>query len=263
MGLPIIVVGAGGRMGKTICDLVLDNPDMDLVGMVERPEYQPRVAPVDCVVSDDFESVVDTCPENLVVIDFSNPQNSLHTAEVCAKEGISLVIGTTGFSQEEQADLASYARKTRLFWSPNMSVGVSVLQKILPLLVKDLGPDYDVDIAEIHHHNKKDAPSGTALRLGECVAEARGWDLATVRTSGRDGIIGPRPKEEIGIMALRGGSVVGVHTVYFMGAGECIEVTHRAESRANFARGALRAAEWLSKQEAGRLYTMKDMFQEA
>ena len=126
-------------MGKTICDLVLDNPDMDLVGMVERPEYQPRVAPVDCVVSDDFESVVDTCPENLVVIDFSNPQNSLHTAEVCAKEGISLVIGTTGFSQEEQAELASYARKTRLFWSPNMSVGVSVLQKILPLLVKDLG----------------------------------------------------------------------------------------------------------------------------
>lgn len=262
MGLPIIVVGAGGRMGKAICELVLDNPDMDLVGMVERPEHQPHVAPVDCVVSDDFESVASACPENLVVIDFSNPDNSLHTAQICAREGIALVIGTTGFSAEEQATLADYARKTRLFWSPNMSVGVSVLQKILPILVKDLGPDYDIDIAEIHHHNKKDAPSGTALRLGECLAEARGQKLADVRVSGRDGIIGPRPKDEIGIMALRGGSVVGVHTVYFMGDGECIEVTHRAESRANFARGALRAAQWLGTREPGRLYTMKDIFEE-
>ncbi len=262
MGLPIIVVGAGGRMGKIICELVLDHPDMDLCGMVERTEYQPRVAPVDCVVSDDFESVVDACPQEAVVIDFSNPQASLHSAEVAAKRGISLVIGTTGFSPEEQETLKGYARKTRIFWSPNMSVGVSVLQKILPELTRALGPDYDVDIAEIHHHNKKDAPSGTALRLGECVAEARGWDLANVRNSARDGIIGPRPKEEIGIMALRGGDVVGVHTVYFMGPGECIEVTHRAESRANFARGALRAAEWLSGQEAGRLYTMKDLFEQ-
>ena len=187
MGLPIIVVGAGGRMGKIICELVLDHPDMDLCGMVERTEYQPRVAPVDCVVSDDFESVVDACPQEAVVIDFSNPQASLHSAEVAAKRGISLVIGTTGFSPEEQETLKGYARKTRIFWSPNMSVGVSVLQKILPELTRALGPDYDVDIAEIHHHNKTDAPSGTALRLGECVAEAWGWDLANVRNSARDG----------------------------------------------------------------------------
>ena len=260
MGLPIIVVGAGGRMGKTICDQVLDNNDLDLAGMVERPEYQPRLAPPDCVVSDDFESVVDACPDHSVVIDFTNPETSLHSAAICAKAGIGLVIGTTGFSREELDKLAGYARKTRLFWSPNMSVGVSVLQKILPIVVKSLGPDYDMDMSEIHHRNKKDSPSGTALRLAECLAEARGWDLDRVRTSGRDGIIGVRPDEEIGVMALRGGSVVGVHTVYFMGQGETIEITHRAESRVNFARGALRAATWLVDREPGRLYTMDDIF---
>lgn len=260
MGLPIIVVGAGGRMGKNIRDLVLDDPDLDLVGMVERIEHQPRVVPVDCVVSDDFESVAEACPSESVVVDFSNPENSLHTAKICAREGIALVIGTTGFTDEEKETLESYARKTRMFWSPNMSVGVSVLLRVLPDLVKALGPDYDIEISEIHHRNKKDAPSGTALRLGECVAEARGQHLSDVRTSGRDGIVGPRPDGEIGVMALRGGDVVGVHTVYFMGPGETIEVTHRAGSRANFARGALRAARWLVDREPGVLYTMKDMF---
>ncbi len=262
MGLPIIVVGAGGRMGRTICDQVLDNPELDLAGMVERTEYQPRLAPPDCVVSDDFESVVDACPNDSVVIDFTNPETSLGSADICASAGMALVIGTTGFSKEQQDKLAGYAKKTRLFWSPNMSVGVSVLQKILPILVKALGHDYDVEISEIHHRNKKDAPSGTALRLAECVAEAKGWELDRTRTSARDGIIGARPDEEIGVMALRGGSVVGVHTVYFMGQGETIEVTHRAESRVNFARGALRAASWLVGQEPGRLYTMSDIFAE-
>ncbi len=260
MGVPVIVVGAGGRMGKTICGLVLDNPGMELCGMVERTEYQPTVAPVNCVVSDDFESVASACPADSVVIDFSNPEASLHSAQVAARLGIALVIGTTGFDAGQLETLRGCARKTRIFWSPNMSVGVSVLQKILPELTRALGPDYDVDIAEIHHNKKKDSPSGTALRLGECIAEARGWNLDEVRRSGRDGIIGPRPGEEIGIMALRGGDVVGVHTVYFMGPGECIEVTHRAESRTNFARGALRAGMWLRDQEPGRLYTMKDLF---
>lgn len=259
MGVPIIVVGAGGRMGKTICDLVMDNPELEMAGMVERTEYQPTVIPVDCVVSDDLESVVAACPENTVVVDFSSPESSLHSAEVAADRHVALVIGTTGFSAEQLEKLRRYAQKTRIFWSPNMSVGVSVLQKILPLLTKSLGEDYDVDIVEIHHNRKKDSPSGTALRLAECVAEARDWNLDVVRTSGRDGLVGPRPKKELGVMAVRGGDVVGVHTVYFMGPGECIEVTHRAESRANFARGALRAAQWLAGQEAGKLYTMSDM----
>ncbi len=259
MGIPVIVVGAGGRMGTVICKMALDSDEMELVGMVERTEYQPTVVPVDCVVSDDLESVVKNCPENAVVIDFSSPESSLHTAEVCVDHKLPLVIGTTGFTQEQLDILRGNARKTRLFWSPNMSVGVSVLQKILPMLTKSLGPDYDVDIVEVHHSRKKDSPSGTALRLGECVSAARGWEFSKVMKPGRDGLVGPRPKEEIGVLAVRGGDVVGVHTVYFMGPGECIEVTHRAESRANFARGALRAAAWLVGQEPGRLYEMGDV----
>ncbi len=259
MGLPVIVVGAGGRMGKTICDMVMSDSDLDMAGMVERTEYQPTVVPVDCVISDDLDAVIGTCPDGAVIVDFSSPESSLHSAEIAAERHVPLVIGTTGFSAEQVQKLNKYAGETPLFWSPNMSVGISVLQKILPLLVQGLGSDYDVDITEIHHNKKKDSPSGTAIRLGECIAAAKGWDLAKVRNSGRNGIIGPRPKEEIGIMAVRGGDVVGVHTVYFMGPGETIEVTHRAESRANFAGGALRACKWLAKQKAGRLYNMQDM----
>ncbi len=260
MSLPVIVVGAGGRMGKTICDMVLENSGLALAGMVERTEYQPAVVPVDCVISDDLETVVSACPEDSVIVDFSCPECSLHSAEVAARKKVALVIGTTGFAAGQLDQLRAFAEETPIFWSPNMSVGISVLQKVLPQLVKSLGGDYDVDITEIHHNRKKDSPSGTALRLGECIADAKGFDFDKVRTSCRDGIIGPRPKEEIGIMAVRGGDVVGVHTVYFMGPGETIEVTHRAESRANFAGGALRAAQWLAGQSAGKLYSMNDIF---
>ena len=184
----------------------------------------------------------------------------MHSAAVAAECGVPLVIGTTGLSAGQKEDLGRLAERTPLFWAPNMSIGVTVLARLLPQLTKALGEDYDADIVEIHHCRKKDAPSGTALRLGEAVAQARDWELEDVRCSARDGIIGPRPKRQIGIQAVRGGDVVGVHTVYFMGPGECIEVTHRAESRENFAGGALRAARWLVQQKPGRLYTMDDMF---
>ena len=259
MSLPIIVVGAGGRMGKTICGLVQESDAMTLAGMVERKEFQPA-APEGCLVSDDLDAVAAACPRESCIIDFSAPQSSVHSARTAAARGLALVIGTTGLDEAQKAEIAECARKAPIFWSPNMSVGVAVLQKILPLLAKALGPDYDVDIMEIHHKRKKDAPSGTALRLGECIAEAKGWQLGDVRCSGRDGIIGPRPQEQIGVQALRGGDVVGVHTVFFMGPGEDIEVTHRAQSRENFARGALRAAQWLAGREAGRLYGMGDIF---
>lgn len=232
---------------------------MTLAGMVERREFQPA-APEGCLVSDDLDAVAAGCPKEAVIIDFSAPQSSVHSAQVAAARGLALVIGTTGLDEAQKAEIAECARKAPIFWSPNMSVGVAVLQKILPLLAKALGPDYDVDIMEVHHKRKKDAPSGTALRLGECIAEAKGWRLEDVRCSGRDGIIGPRPQEQIGVQALRGGDVVGVHTVFFMGPGEDIEVTHRAQSRENFARGALRAAQWLAGREAGRLYGMGDIF---
>ena len=260
MSLPVIVVGAGGRMGKAICGIVEEDPELSLVGMVERPEFQPAGAPAGCTVSDDLDADLQMVSGKAAVIDFTAPAVSVNSAKICARRGAFLVIGTTGLSDEQKAEIAGYAKKTPVFWSPNMSIGVAVLQKILPLLTESLGPDYDVDILEIHHNRKKDAPSGTALHLGEAVAKAKGWELADVRCSGRDGIIGPRPKKQIGIQALRGGDVVGVHTVYFMGPGEEIEVTHRAQSRDNFARGAVRAAKWLSKQEPGRLYSMSDIF---
>ena len=259
MSLPIIVVGAGGRMGRTICGLVQQMEDLVLCGMVDRPGCCP-VAPEGCTAGSDVETVLAAAPEGAVTIDFSSPESSLKSARAAAARGTGLVIGTTGHDAAQKEELAALAAKAPIFLSPNMSVGVSVLQKILPLLAKDLGGDYDMEIVEIHHNRKKDSPSGTALRLGEAIAEARGWKLEDVRCSARDGIIGPRPKVQVGIQAVRGGDVVGVHTVYFFGPGECIEVTHRAESRENFARGAIRAARWLALQPAGRLYGMADMF---
>ena len=140
-----------------------------------------------------------------------------------------------------------------------MSIGISVIRKILPQLAAALGPDYDMEIVEIHHKHKKDAPSGTALTLAEGLAASRNWDAKDVRLSSRDGLIGERPQEQIGVQAVRGGDVVGVHTVYFLGQGERIELTHHAHSRENFARGALRAALWLPSQKPGKLYSMPDL----
>jgi 4-hydroxy-tetrahydrodipicolinate reductase len=170
-----------------------------------------------------------------------------------------VVIGTTGFNPGQRGELEEYARAIPLFWSPNMSVGVNVLLKTLPELTRLLGGSYDVDIVELHHNRKKDAPSGTALRLAECVAEAKDWKLAETGCYHREGIIGERPEREIGVQAVRGGDIVGVHTVYFMGLGERIELTHHAHSRENFAQGALRAARWMADAKPGKLYSMLDV----
>ena len=175
------------------------------------------------------------------------------------KNGNPIVIGTTGFTPEQKAELDAIAQNGRVFWSPNMSVGVNVLLELLPELVQMLGPDYDLEMVELHHNRKKDSPSGTALRLAESLASARDWDLKDVACYHREGIIGERPKKEIGVQAIRGGDVVGVHTVYFMGPGERIEVTHHAHSRENFAQGALRAASWLPGQPSGKVYAMGDI----
>ena len=166
------------------------------------------------------------------------------------------------FTDAEKDELRAFATKAPIFWASNMSIGVNVLLNILPQLTRALGEDYDIEMVELHHNRKKDSPSGTALTLGECLAEARDWKLNDVRCSSRDGIIGARPKEEIGIQAIRGGDVVGVHTVYFMGTGERIEVTHQAHSRENFARGAIRAAGWMAGQKPGKLYSMQDVIKD-
>lgn len=259
MSTGIVVVGANGRMGRTISGLVAADPEYRLVGLVDSKEHLDALAGAGCPVTDDLETLLPQAP-GAVIVDFTAPAVSLHSARVAAQSGHALVIGTTGFTEKQKNELRALAAKTPIFWASNMSIGVNVLLKILPELAKALGDSYDIEMVELHHNRKKDSPSGTALTLGECLAEARGWKLPDVRCSSRDGIIGERPKAQIGIQAVRGGDVVGVHTVYFMGPGERIEVSHQAHSRENFAQGALRAAAWLAQQKPGGLYSMRDTF---
>ncbi len=258
MSIPVIINGASGRMGSTLVNLVGTQADMTLAGVAERPEKLDAVRNLGCPFCSDISELLAKTP-GAVVIDFTAPQASLAVAEKAAAHGARHVIGTTGFSVEQRKELARLAEKAAIFWSPNMSVGVNVLLKILPELTRLLGGDYDIEMTEIHHNRKKDSPSGTALRLAESLAAARGWSLPETARYHREGIIGERPKKEIGIQTLRGGDVVGVHTVYFMGPGERIELTHQAHSRENFAGGALRAARWLRGRAPGRLYGMEDM----
>jgi 4-hydroxy-tetrahydrodipicolinate reductase len=258
MGIPVIVMGAAGRMGATLTRLVRESGDLQLAGVVERKETAAELSNLGCPVATDITPLLDTISK-AVIIDFTAPDVSLATARAAARAGAAQVIGTTGFSAEERAELEALAAKTPLLWSPNMSVGVNVLLKTLPELTRLLGDDYDVELSEIHHNKKKDSPSGTAVRLAECLAEAKTWNLEESACYCRHGIIGERPKQEIGIQTLRGGDVVGVHTVYYFGPGERIEVTHQAHSRENFANGALRAVRWLHGAAPGKLYSMQDV----
>lgn len=258
MALSLLVMGACGRMGSTIAKVAGDQ-QIPVKAMLERPEKVADIAaPAGCLTGSDPNTIFPKFPDS-VVIDFTAPAASLHTAEIAVKNGNPIVIGTTGISDEQRAKLEELAKTGRVFWSPNMSVGINVLLEVLPQLVRMLGPEYDIEMVEIHHNRKKDAPSGTALRLAESLAAARDWNLKDTACYHREGIIGERPKQELGIQALRGGDVVGIHTVYLMGPGERIEVAHHAHSRENFARGALRAAQWLTTQKAGKLYSMSDV----
>ena len=255
----VIIFGAAGRMGNTLCNLAANLDGYSLAGIVDSA-FAAKKPAWECPCGPTLEEViVQTAPGRPVIIDFSAPAASLANAEIAAAHNLPLVIGTTGFAEEQKTQLAACAARTPLFWSPNMSLGINALLQVLPELVRLLGQDYDLEIMEIHHNRKKDSPSGTALRLAECLAQAKNWNLADTACYHREGIIGERPKEEIGIQTLRGGDVVGVHTVYALGPGERIEINHQAHSRENFAQGALRAAAWLSAQKPGKLYSMGDM----
>ena len=258
MSTAIIVMGVTGRMGSTVARLAAEAGDLKLAAVVERPGVDISHIAHDCLRGDSVEEILPQCPK-AVVVDFTSPEASLATAGAAARHGNPVVVGTTGFSPEQRRELEEYAAASPVFWSPNMSVGINVLLKVLPELTRLLGDSYDVDIVELHHKHKKDAPSGTALRLAECVAEAKEWTLAETGCYHREGIIGERPKREIGVQTVRGGDIVGVHTVYFMGPGERIELTHQAHSRENFAQGALRAARWMSAARPGKLYAMHDV----
>jgi 4-hydroxy-tetrahydrodipicolinate reductase len=193
-----------------------------------------------------------------VVVDFTSHEASARHAEACAEAGVALVIGSTGFTPEAKARVAAAARRVPVVLSPNMSVGVNVLFELVRQAAAVLGDAYDVEIVEIHHNKKRDAPSGTAVRLGEVAAEALGRDPKDALAYARHGILGERPPWQIGVQTLRGGDVVGEHTVYFCGEGERLELTHRATSRDQFARGAVRAARWIAGRPAG-LYDMADV----
>jgi 4-hydroxy-tetrahydrodipicolinate reductase len=260
MQTPIIVMGGAGRMGTMITRMVREDGSLRLAGRVEHAARVGELAPIEgCVDSDDLEAVLSGIAKP-VIIDFTSPASSLATAKIAVKHGAGQIIGTTGLSEGELADLRACAEKTPIFWSPNMSLGVNALLKILPELVRLLGDAYDMEMVEIHHNKKKDSPSGTALRLAEAMVNARDWALRDVACFHREGIVGERSQKEMGLQTVRGGDVVGVHTAYFLGPGERIEVTHQAHSRENFAQGALRAAKWLAARQAGRLYSMDDMF---
>jgi 4-hydroxy-tetrahydrodipicolinate reductase len=255
--IPVIVMGGGGRMGSVLVRLVEEAPDLVLAGLTERPERLDAVSRRGRA-SSEVADLLSAVPRALI-LDFTTPEVSLATARKAVEHGACHVIGTTGLSDAQKEELSRLAEKTPLFWSPNMSVGVAALAAILPDLVRLLGADYDAEVLEIHHSRKKDSPSGTALRLAEILAKARGWKLDGAARYQRQGLIGERPREEIGLQALRGGDVVGVHTVYFLGTGERLELTHQAHSRENFASGALRAARWLYARVPGRLYGIQDM----
>ena len=258
MATSVIIMGAAGRMGATLARLAAASADFELKAVLEHSGRLHELASPDCLAGSEAEKLFPLCPQ-AVVIDFTSPEASLATARTAAKNGNPVVIGTTGFTPAQREELVELAKKLPMFWSPNMSVGVNVMLGLLPELTRMLGESYDIDIVELHHKAKKDAPSGTALRLAEALAGARGWSLEESACYHREGITGARPKMEIGLQTVRGGDIVGVHTVYFMGAGERIEFTHQAHSRENFAQGALRAAAWLSAQHAGKLYDMQDV----
>ncbi|HKK00633.1 MAG TPA: 4-hydroxy-tetrahydrodipicolinate reductase [Desulfuromonadales bacterium] len=262
--IKVAVTGAAGRMGGRIITAICEAEGTVLAGAVERPGHPQvgqdagslaGVGPLGVAISDSLEAALKDAD---VLIDFTFPEVTLANLGVCARLGKQLVIGSTGFTPEQRAKVAEGAAKIPVVLAPNMSVGVNACFKLLKEAAQILGPGFDVEIVELHHNKKKDAPSGTAVRMGEVVADALGRDYNQVANYHREGMCGERTKEEIGMQTVRGGDIVGEHTVYFIGMGERIEITHRAMSRDMFARGAVRAAGWLAGKPAG-LYDMQDV----
>lgn len=265
MTLPfrLAVAGCTGRMGLTLVRAVLKAPDMALTAGSERPGFGgqravdllAREGCRDVVISDDPSEIA---PEADAVLDFTTPEASLAMAAYVASRGGIHIIGTTGFTRAQQRELAGHAAGARIVQSGNFSLGVTVLEALVERATALLGPDYDIEISEMHHRHKKDAPSGTALLLGEAAARARGVALGDTKVSGRDGITGERAPGSIGFAALRGGDVVGVHDVRLAGPGEMLTLSHQGFSREIFAQGALAAARW-ARERAPGLYSMRDV----
>ncbi|GKS56875.1 4-hydroxy-tetrahydrodipicolinate reductase [Nitrospira sp.] len=260
----VVVVGAAGRMGARLVALVHAAAGTRLVGATEGKGHpslgrdageQAGCGRVDVLIEDDLSAVLDRCD---VVIDFSAPASTLANLKAIVSRRRAAVVGTTGFLPAELAQFHELARQVPCVFSPNMSVGVNVLFKVLGEVAHALGDEYDIEVVEAHHRLKKDAPSGTALKIADVLAAAMKRDLAEVAVYARKGMIGERTRTEIGIQTIRAGDIVGDHTVLFGGPGERVEITHRAHSRDAFAGGAVRAAQWVVGQAPG-IYDMQDV----
>ena len=246
------IVGSTGRMGVHLIKNVAEDEALSLAAVHVFDELKTAV-PEDTLITNSMDALLEACD---VVVDFSAPAATQALCEAALRNPTPLVIATTGFDKHQQNLIEEAAKEMPVLYSSNMSAGIALLKQLVEQVAATL-KDFDIEIVEMHHRHKVDAPSGTALTLAEFAAKGRGVDLDNVRVSGRDGQIGPRSKEEIAVMALRGGDIVGRHTVGFYNDGEYLELNHTATSRETFSKGALRAAKWLVEQPAG-FYTIND-----
>lgn len=266
MTIRVGITGAAGRMGRTLIEAIdLSNADMVLAAAIEQPESSLMGADAGELaglgkngvsVVGDLEKVIDQID---VLIDFTVPAATVANAKRCAQSGKAIVIGTTGFSPEQQAELNAAAKVVPVCKASNFSTGVNLCFQLLDMAARVLGDDVDIEVYEAHHRHKIDAPSGTALSMGGVVANALGRDLAEVAVYGREGQTGARDRDTIGFATVRAGDIVGDHTVTFAADGERVEITHKASSRMSFARGAVRAAGWLTADREPGLYDMQDV----
>lgn len=260
----IAVTGAAGRMGKALIEAVTINPDTTLTAAIERPESSlvgadagelAGIGRLDVQVVGNLADVVDNFD---VLIDFTSPVATIANAKLCAANGKQMVVGTTGFTDEQKTELLVVVDSAALCMASNFSTGVNLCFKLLDMAARVLGDEVDVEIYEAHHRHKVDAPSGTALSMGKVVASALGRDLDEVAVYGREGQTGARDRKTIGFATVRAGDIVGDHTVTFASEGERVEITHKASSRMSFARGAVRAAGWIAGKNRG-LFDMQDV----
>lgn len=264
MTTKIAVTGAAGRMGRMLIEAIANADNAELTAAIERPDSSlvgadaGEVAGVgenNIAIVADIEQVIDQFD---VLIDFTAPAATQANAEACARVGNKIVIGTTGFTDEQKAAVVATADQTAVCMASNYSTGVNLCFKLLQVAAEVLGDEVDIEVSEAHHRHKVDAPSGTALSMGEVVANTLGRDLKEVAVYGREGQTGARDGKTIGFATVRAGDIVGDHTVMFAAEGERVEITHKASSRMSFARGAVRAACWLAGQQSG-LFDMQDV----
>lgn len=261
--LKIAVAGASGRMGHMLIEAIQQASDATLSGALDiaaSPAIGNDAAaflgkPAGVLIESDFAKGLENAD---FLIDFTRPEGTLEHLKYCADHGIKMIIGTTGFDAAGKAAIAAAAEKTAIMFAPNMSVGVNVTMKLLEMAAKNFSEGYDIEIIEAHHRNKVDAPSGTAIKMGEVIAGALGQDLNDVAVWAREGVTGARDPSSIGFATIRGGDIIGDHTVLFAGDGERIEISHKSSSRVSYANGSLRAARFLADKKTG-LYDMQDV----